>query len=172
MYLEFNKGMSNPILIESGMAYQVAGSGKVHKNAINLQSFTLKPHGGRGKSSCEKSIALAQSIQITNNNIVSQINGLDDVKAIYTGGADFGTCQINALILTGGSKGDGSQPKKLLEVFSKKSLAKSTKPLNAKWGNYSFKLYLTNIQTGIQDTATGSITVTLSGTIAPVKNKG
>ena len=153
------------------MAFQVAGSGKVHKNAVKMQHFDLKPHGGKGKSSCEKSIALVQSITITQNNITSQVNGLDDVKAIYTGGADFGICQIGVLILTGGSKGSGQHPKRALESFKRRSLATSTKPVNVKWGTYSFKLYLTGLQLQTVDPMTGNISAQLTGTIAPVKNK-
>lgn len=163
--------MSNPILIESGIAFQVAGSGKVHKNAVKMQHFDLKPHGGKGKSSCEKSIALVQSIGITQNNITSQINGLDGVKAIYTGGEDFGVCTIDVLILTGGSKGSGQHPKRALESFKRRSLATSTKPVNVKWGTYSFKLYLTGLQIQTVNPLTGNISAQLSGTIAPVKNK-
>lgn len=163
--------MSNPILIESGVAFQVAGSGKVHKNAVKMQHFDLKPHGGKGKSSCEKSIALVQSIAITQNNVTSQVNGLDDVKAIYTGGPDFGTCQMEVLILTGGSKGSGQHPKRALESFKRRSLATSTKPVNVKWGTYSFKLYLTGLQLQTVSPLTGNISALLTGTIAPIKNK-
>lgn len=163
--------MSNPILIESGVAFQVAGSGKVHKNAVKVQHFDLKPHGGKGKSSCEKALALVQSITITQNNITSQINGLDGVKAIYTGGEDFGTCKIDVLILTGGSQGSGRHPKKAFESFKRRSLATSTKPVNVKWGTYSFKLYLTGLQLQTVDTMTGNISAQITGTIAPIKNK-
>lgn len=163
--------MSNPILIERGVAFQVAGSGKVNKNAVKIQYFDLKPHGGKGKRNCEKTVALLQNISITRNNITSQINGLDGVKAIYTGGEDFGTCEINVLILTGGSKGSGLHPKRALESFRRRSLATSTAPINVTWGTYSFKLYLTGLQLQTTDPMTGNISAQLTGTIAPVANK-
>ena len=96
---------------------------------------------------------------------------MDGVKAIYTGGEDFGTCSINVLILTGGSKGSGRHPKKVLESYKRHSLATSTKPVNVKWGTYSFKLYLTGLQLQTVDPTTGNISAQLTGTIAPVANK-
>lgn len=164
--------MGEPILIGSGMAYQVAGSSKLHKNAVKIQDFKLKPHSGKGGGKCKAEVALVQNIAITESAITSTVTGLDDVKVIYTGGAGFGNVELTILLLTGGSEGKGQYPKKVVEQFRKKSIIQEDKPMAIKWGKHSFKAYFNQAKITGADTVKGTITVTMSGFIAPVENKG
>lgn len=166
--------MGSPILLSSGMAYHVV-SGKFHKNAFYMRQFSdLGPAGaaaGFTPDVCLPSLMLVQSIAIDNKALTGKINGLDDNKVIFTGGADFSTFKLVAVILTGGANGDGSYPQKVIEAFRQHSLANSTKPLAASWGSYNFKVYIESVSLRAENIKLGTITVELGGTIAPLQNK-
>lgn len=164
--------MGEPILLSSGMAYRVTG-GRLHQNAIYLRDFSdIGPEGAEGAvENCFPSLMLVQSISIDNKALTGKITGLDDVKVIFTGGADFSTFKLTAVILTGGARGDGSQPKKIIEAFNAKSLAGDTKPIAASWGSYNFKVYIESLSVRAENIKLGTITIELTGTIAPLQNK-
>ena len=164
--------MGEPILIGSGMAYQVAGGSKLHKNALKIQDFKIKPHSGKGDKKCKSEVVLVQSIALQESGIATPVVGMDDLKAIYAGGSEFGVFECTFIVLTGGSKGKGEYPKKVVEQFRKKSIIQEDKPIAIKWGKYSCKVYLKQLKTQATDPATGAITVTMEGIVAPVENKG
>lgn len=164
--------MGEPILLSSGMAYRVTG-GKLHQNAIYLRGFSgIGPEGGLGTAeSCLPSVMLVQSISIDNRALTGKVTGLDDVKVIFTGGADFSSFKLTAVILTGGAKGKGTQPREIIEAFNTNSLAGNTKPIAASWGSYNFKVYIEALSVRAENIKLGTITIELTGTIAPLQNK-
>lgn len=164
--------MGSPILLSSGMAYHVV-SGKFHKNAFYMRQFSSLGTTSEGSTSstCLPSMMLVQSISIDNKALTGKINGLDDNKVIFTGGADFSTFKVVAVILTGGANGDGSYPQKVIEAFRQHSLANNTKPIAASWGSYNFKVYIESVSLRAENIKLGTITVELSGTVAPLQNK-
>lgn len=164
--------MGEPILIGSGMAYQVAGGSKLHKNALKIKDFNIKPHSGKGGGNCKPEVVLVQSIALQESGIATPVVGMDDLKAIYAGGSEFGVFECTFILLTGGSKGKGEYPKKVIEQFRKKSIIQEDKPMSIKWGKYSCKVYLKQLKVQAADPVKGTITASMEGIVAPVENKG
>lgn len=153
---------------EKGIVYKVING---NATKLSITASFLPSSKGESKDSCITSALLIQNVSMKRDNVVIPVVGVDKKRLLYTFGEDFGQLVIRGIILTGGSKYDGKQPKELVQNWEKMSLAASNEPCSIKWAGMDMKVAIKDITIETANTELGILSVTMIAFIIPVTNK-
>lgn len=151
-----------------GIVYKVI-DGNYNQLAFN-STFTTQLKGST-KDGCEVSTFIIQNVSMKKGNITIPVVGVDKKRLLYTFGEDFGQLIIDGIILTGGSKYDGKQPKELLKRWDESSLASNNEPCSTNWAGNDMKIAISNMDITVENTELGILGVSIAAYIIPVTNK-
>jgi hypothetical protein len=107
-------------------------------------------------------------IQPVEQDIATPIVAVDDHRALYKFGKNFGTIQVHGTIYMGSIEKSENIIQKVTKAFDKLRLSSKSKPVNVSIAKgYKCKAYFTQMTFGQADANYNKIAYMLSGLIAP-----
>lgn len=153
--------MALDLLTGAGCVVKVKGSGQ---SAYKISGW---PSGKVGAG-----LITIDDIQPTEADIASPVVAVDDHRAIYRFGSNFGQIQVHGTIYLGSSKGASAAGvlSKVASAFKKIRLSKKKAPTNVSiTSGYKCKAYFTGLAFGQSDPNVNKVAYTITGLIAPSK---
>ena len=149
--------MSKDILTSAGCVVKVKGNGA---GAYKVQGW---PTGKMGTG-----LITIDDIIPEENDIATPVVAVDDHRALYKFGKNFGTITVRGTVYLGANNKKSNTAQAVAKAFKALRLSSKSKPVNVSiTSGYKCKAYFTQFAFGESDPDTNKIKYALVGLIAP-----
>lgn len=150
--------MSKDLLTGAGCVVKVKGNGSA--GAYKIQGW---PTGKIGTG-----LITIDDITPEEQDIATPIVAVDNHRALYKFGKNFGTIKVKGTVYLGSNKSRSSVVQRVSKAFKSLRLSSKSKPVNVSiTSGYKCKAYFTNFAFGEADPNHNKITYILTGVVAP-----
>lgn len=150
--------MSKDLLTGAGCVVKVKGSGSA--GAYKIQGW---PTGQVGTG-----LITIDDITPEEQDIATPIVAVDNHRALYKFGKNFGTITVRGTVYLGSNKSRSAVAQKVASAFKSLRLSSKSKPVNVSiTSGYKCKAYFTTFAFGQADPNYNKLSYVLSGVVAP-----